>query len=208
MATELRNQIMDASEKLFLEKGYHATSMREIAALCGIQVGNLNYYFRKKEDILMLHHNHLMDTYCSNIPTPFFSEPWSGYIAVEYCFLRAIAESPSVLRLYSEVINVPSLRKVYFEKHHELFLRFFSEREFALDSRELYFSTVSMCSVEFNMIEQFAEFSGVVPLDCILRYVFSTRLATLRLEDDGRIDHGVELGRKHFALVKENLKLR
>ena len=39
---DMRRQIMAASEKLFLERGYHGTSMREIAAACGIQVGNLN----------------------------------------------------------------------------------------------------------------------------------------------------------------------
>ena len=64
---DMRSQIMDASRRLFLERGYRGTSMREIAAACGIKVGNLNYYFRKKEDLLMLHHNNLMDSYCGRV---------------------------------------------------------------------------------------------------------------------------------------------
>lgn len=204
---DMRRQIMAASEKLFLERGYHGTSMREIAAACGIQVGNLNYYFRKKEDILMLHHNHLMDSYYSSLPAEFFNKPWSGYIAVEYCFLRALAESESALRLYNEVVNVPSLREVYCGKHHELFLRFFPESEFGIDSRDVYFSTVSMCAVEFQMMEQYAKYKGVVSFDSLARYAFLTRLTTLGMDDCGRIASGITLGDEYYAHARENLKL-
>ena len=190
---DMRRQIMAASEKLFLERGYHGTSMREIAAACGIQVGNLNYYFRKKEDILMLHHNHLMDSYYSSLPAD--------------CFLRALAESESALRLYNEVVNVPSLREVYCGKHHELFLRFFSESEFGIDSRDVYFSTVSMCAVEFQMMEQYAKYKGVVSFDSLARYAFLTRLTTLGMDDCGRIASGITLGDEYYAHARENLKL-
>lgn len=204
---DMRSQIMDASRRLFLERGYRGTSMREIAAACGIKVGNLNYYFRKKEDLLMLHHNNLMDSYCGSLPAEFFSEPWSGYIAVEYCFLRAIAESEAALRLYNEVVNVPSLREVYCAKHHELFLRFFPEDGFELDSREVYFSTVSMCAVEFRMMEQYARYKGVVAFDSLTRYFFLTRLTTLHLDDGGRIDAGISLGNEYYANVLRDLRL-
>lgn len=46
--------IAEAAAKLFMEKGYHQTSMREIAKATGMGIGNLYAYISKKEDILYL----------------------------------------------------------------------------------------------------------------------------------------------------------
>lgn len=47
MATE--QQIIEAATKVFLEKGYHGASVRDIAAEAGANVSMINYYFRSKE---------------------------------------------------------------------------------------------------------------------------------------------------------------
>lgn len=43
--------LAQAAGRLFREKGYHAVSMRAIAAQLDISVGNLNYYFPRKADL-------------------------------------------------------------------------------------------------------------------------------------------------------------
>jgi len=48
-----RQAIFDASMGLFLEKGFGATSMREIAAAAGIGKATLYDYFKTKDDILL-----------------------------------------------------------------------------------------------------------------------------------------------------------
>lgn len=47
-------QICRAAEELFAEKGYHKTSIRDIAKKSGISIGSLYDYMRNKEDILYL----------------------------------------------------------------------------------------------------------------------------------------------------------
>jgi AcrR family transcriptional regulator len=47
-------QICRAAEELFAEKGYHKTSIRDIANKSGISIGSLYDYIRNKEDILYL----------------------------------------------------------------------------------------------------------------------------------------------------------
>lgn len=47
-----RKRILDISRKLFNEKGYQNVRMRDISSQLNISVGNLTYYFKKKEDIL------------------------------------------------------------------------------------------------------------------------------------------------------------
>jgi AcrR family transcriptional regulator len=45
-------RIRDVATELFYEKGYHATSMREVAAAVGIKAGSLYNHFASKEDLL------------------------------------------------------------------------------------------------------------------------------------------------------------
>lgn len=42
---------MDTADALFLEHGYHATSMREIAASCGVGLGLITYHYKTKFDL-------------------------------------------------------------------------------------------------------------------------------------------------------------
>jgi AcrR family transcriptional regulator len=49
-----RQQIADSAMKLFAEKGYHNTSVRDIANLSNISTGSIYDYVQNKEDILFL----------------------------------------------------------------------------------------------------------------------------------------------------------
>ena len=47
-------QIIKKATHLFMKKGYAQTSMREIAKATGIDIRNLYYFIKNKEDILFL----------------------------------------------------------------------------------------------------------------------------------------------------------
>jgi len=49
-----RQQISDGALKLFVEKGYHNTSVRDIAKLSKISTGSIYDYVQTKEDILFM----------------------------------------------------------------------------------------------------------------------------------------------------------
>ena len=52
MRPALRDDIVETARKLFNESSYGSVSMRDISEALHISVGNLTYYFRKKQDIL------------------------------------------------------------------------------------------------------------------------------------------------------------
>ncbi len=56
-----RDQIIRAAIKLFAQKGFHKTTMRELADEAGISHGNMYEYVRNKEDIFFLLHNFMAD---------------------------------------------------------------------------------------------------------------------------------------------------
>src|SRR5919109_2649105 len=47
-----KDRIEGAAKKLFIKQGFHATSMRNIAARAGTSLGNVYNYYRTKEEIL------------------------------------------------------------------------------------------------------------------------------------------------------------
>jgi len=49
-----RRQITDAAVGLFIEKGFHKTTTRQIARAAGSSIGSLYEYFTSKEDILYM----------------------------------------------------------------------------------------------------------------------------------------------------------
>ncbi|WP_025025790.1 TetR/AcrR family transcriptional regulator [Caldalkalibacillus mannanilyticus] len=49
-----REQMIEAAVSLFIEKGFHKTTTREIAAKAGFSIGTLYEYIQSKEDVLYL----------------------------------------------------------------------------------------------------------------------------------------------------------
>ncbi|WP_054768041.1 TetR/AcrR family transcriptional regulator [Lysinibacillus parviboronicapiens] len=51
-AEERRNEILDAADELFSQRGFDGTSTKEILEKVGIARGTLYYHFKSKEDIM------------------------------------------------------------------------------------------------------------------------------------------------------------
>ena len=54
LVTRRRRQIAAAAVQLFIEKGFHKTTTRQIARASGFSIGSLYEYFTSKEDILYM----------------------------------------------------------------------------------------------------------------------------------------------------------
>lgn len=54
MAANKQAEILTAAIQLFQQKGYHATSMQDIADAVGLQKGSLYHYISGKEDLLVV----------------------------------------------------------------------------------------------------------------------------------------------------------
>jgi AcrR family transcriptional regulator len=52
-------QIVDGASKIFLKKGFHPTTIREIAKACRMSMGQLYHYISSKDDVLYLVHKNM-----------------------------------------------------------------------------------------------------------------------------------------------------
>lgn len=51
-ATDTRERILDAAERLFMAHGYEGTSMRQITGEAGVNLAAVNYHFGSKESLM------------------------------------------------------------------------------------------------------------------------------------------------------------
>lgn len=147
-----KNKIAQVSEELFNAYGYNKVTMRRIADACGISVGNLTYHYPQKEDLLMLEHDGIMNSFLTQV---FSNESeltgMRGYFTVEAAFLYRIISDPPVARLFSEVINVPALRRRYCRTHFELYRRFLPG---VPENGAEWRSAVAMSALEFELADE------------------------------------------------------
>lgn len=149
MVENIREIIYKNSVRLFNERGYSYVTMREIAAECGISVGNLTYYYPKKEDLLMLEHDGIMQAFIDEVLLRDSKlSGLDGYFTVECAFLYYIVCDAALERLYRDVINIPGLRRRYCESHYELYCRFVSPAN-PLSSK---LAIAAMSGVEFELV--------------------------------------------------------
>jgi AcrR family transcriptional regulator len=62
MRQRMRHRIFNVAARLFLNQGYHETSMRQVAEAAGMGKSTLYDYFRNKEEILLYFVEQEMDT--------------------------------------------------------------------------------------------------------------------------------------------------
>ena len=62
-----QQQLCGGAMKVFRTKGFHAASIREIARAAGMSLGSVYDYIERKEDILFLVHNEVLDRIYSHM---------------------------------------------------------------------------------------------------------------------------------------------
>jgi len=113
--SESRQQILDAALALFAQKGYAATTVREIVDAAGITAPSLYYYFGNKEGLYM----ELMQIHCAQIDSVLESHSHKSESAknrlkdlVDKIFQRVI-EDKNFFRLMFTIYYGPSQSAPY-----------------------------------------------------------------------------------------------
>jgi AcrR family transcriptional regulator len=106
-----RRQIADAAVRLFIKKGFHKTTTRQIARAAEISIGSLYEYFNCKEDILYLVCDFIHSEMEQGVATA-MAKATGGRDALamvirEY-FLVCHRMSDFILMIYQETQSLPS----------------------------------------------------------------------------------------------------
>lgn len=119
-----RQQIVEGAVRLFIEKGFHKTTTREIARECGLSIGTMYEYIKTKEDVLYLvcqdihrkMEQGLLEAYSPQDP------PVEALKKMIPRFFQVIQEMrPYILLIYQETKSLPKpLRDLVLQKEEEI----------------------------------------------------------------------------------------
>ena len=150
MAIDTKDRILDAAERLFGERGFPATSLRDITAGAGVNVASVNYHFGSKEALLTavlarrlgpINRERLalldaVDARAAGAPPP-VEEVVRAFVLPPFERHRewsADAQHSSFLRLVGRIHGETNgtFRAMFFEQFEEVFQRFESALRRAL----------------------------------------------------------------------------
>jgi len=105
--TELKHQnIVDGASKVLFKKGYHLTTVREIARACHMSMGQLYHYISSKDDILFLVHKHMQKIWYDRLETfgvENIKDPSQKLVSVLQHTLEFMVENKKLIQfVYSE----------------------------------------------------------------------------------------------------------
>lgn len=123
---DLSQKILETAKNLFVEKGYHGMSMREISDALGVSKAALYYYFKDKEElflaILKIYLDEMSGTldHISAEPVP---NAEKIRLFVEYVLTQP-AEQRATIRLASQEINQlsPETRRIFSSIYRDKFI--------------------------------------------------------------------------------------
>lgn len=66
-AAQKQRRIAQGSLRVFLRKGFHRTTIREIAVACGMSMGQLYHYISCKDDVLFLVYRYMQEVWLEHL---------------------------------------------------------------------------------------------------------------------------------------------
>ena len=109
-----RRQVVAAAIALFGKRGYHASTIRDIASAAGVSVGLIYQYFGDKEDVLYLAIVDVLDSYRRRIPvvTAGISDPLERLRAAVHAYCSVIdANVDATVLAYRETKSLRKARR-------------------------------------------------------------------------------------------------
>jgi AcrR family transcriptional regulator len=114
LVAKRRSQILGAAIELFGRRGYHATTIREIAERAGVSTGLVYQYFGDKEDVLFLALQTVLDSYKERIPQAAegLRDPLQRLRAAVHAYCQVIdAHVDATVLAYRETKSVSRARR-------------------------------------------------------------------------------------------------
>ena len=124
---ERQDRIMMAARKLFAERGYDATTLRDVAEMAGLGLGTLFNYISDKRDLIYLVFNQEVSTVTDTSLAAL--RPWQSFsekiLSVAEAYYRLFGSEPILSRiLLSEVLqHTPGLHLAEYISTRDRFIR-------------------------------------------------------------------------------------
>ena len=121
-----REKILNCAKQDFYDRGYNDTQLKHIADEAGLSLGNLNYYFKKKDDLVKAVYNQFFSEIYAFIAAQGITDPVTQFALFQFVVYQKVLNDENNKRFYSEIIQNKSNYRVMHElirkKYHDMLL--------------------------------------------------------------------------------------
>lgn len=154
-----RDQMINGAVKLFIDKGFHRTTTREIARAAGFSIGTLYEYIRTKEDVLYLVCDRIYDQVKERLQQVLMTSEVATIEALRKGisdFIRLMDEmQDEVLVMYQELKALPKDALPYvLDKELEMVDLFKQMLEQCVENKELFLTENEIKMISHNIYVQ------------------------------------------------------
>jgi AcrR family transcriptional regulator len=160
-----RDDILRAAKKLFMEQGYHHTSVRQIVQEANTSMGNLYFHFKNKLEIVKVISREFMDILRDQIKQvhDLGYSPEIGFALDFRLGYITTLEDPKLSQLWLVVRNTPVIHQYSLENKRIRLRTFFNDN---IDDNELDLLAHAMQGIADSFFEQ--KKAGTLKVDSVL----------------------------------------
>ncbi|HEO8420045.1 forespore capture DNA-binding protein RefZ [Niallia sp. FSL W8-0635] len=129
-----REAIVEAAISLFNQKGYHGTSIRDIAGLANVNTANISYYFNGKQGLLEYCYMNFFENYLEQLEHVFIQSvsPREKLKKMVNCIITYQCSNPQLTRFILREVTIDSqvvreIMSTYYVKERYIFTQIFEK---------------------------------------------------------------------------------
>lgn len=129
-----RDAIVEAAISLFNQKGYHGTSIRDIAGLAKVNTANISYYFNGKQGLLEYCYMNFFENYLEQLENVFLllDSPTVKLKKMVNCIITFQCNNPQLTRFILREVSIDSqvvreIMSTYYVKERYIFTQIFEQ---------------------------------------------------------------------------------
>jgi AcrR family transcriptional regulator len=198
LSDELQKRILETTYTLFSQIGIEKVTLRDIAAECGISLGNLTYHYQKKEYLFAAVYKEMLQTTHDRFREHFSSQngkmhPWATYVGINYAHLHTVAHAEHGISDYIYSTRFPAAREAYVAANCELMLKCLTDTPYKENRQKIKIACMIGCGGEFEAMYTYSARKEDYDFDQLIAPTFSARLYLAGVSS-GEIDDLVTLG--------------
>lgn len=149
-----RDAIVEAAISLFNRKGYHGTSIRDIAGLANVNTANISYYFNGKQGLLEYCYMNFFEKYLELLEQVFLQSdsPTEKLKKMVDCIITYQCKNPQLTRFVLREVSIDSqvvreIMSTYYVKERYIFTLILEE---GIERKEFRKQTISYSIIQLK----------------------------------------------------------
>lgn len=183
---ETRMKILDTAKSLFYEKGYNATTVKEICVIAEVKTGTFAYYFKTKDMLInAIYEDLLLKSYSfvANKVTKKITSMERNAIVTFIYYLAIFKDNPTIA-FHREILSFESSAEYLQKNLPRIFHQFIKEFNLNIDEIELDYIVTAEHGLRRELISKFIDKPKAKSITDIIIFILIFRARLFKIDEN------------------------